>query len=200
MTETPAWRIQGSYYETCNCDAICPCRRQNGVAGGRSTYGVCDFLLSWHLAGGNFGDIDLAGLSVCLLGSYDDNEAGSPWRVIVYIGAQATDRQFGALGQIFQGKAGGNMMFLRNILHYVAIRRAHIALDHTAGAETIRIAETVRAQVLRQVAFDGTVSCGIPGHDHPGRENFSSASVKDGPFQWDYQERCGFSTDFSYGT
>jgi hypothetical protein len=30
------WQIAGRYFESCNCDAICPCRRINGVPGGRS--------------------------------------------------------------------------------------------------------------------------------------------------------------------
>ena len=28
-----SWRISGSYFESCNCDAICPCRRIDGEAG-----------------------------------------------------------------------------------------------------------------------------------------------------------------------
>jgi hypothetical protein len=34
-------RIRAVYFESCNCDAICPCRRIDGVPGGRSTHGVC---------------------------------------------------------------------------------------------------------------------------------------------------------------
>ena len=52
------WRVAGSYFEACNCEAICPCRRQGGqkLTTG-STYGVCDFALSWldpslRIAGG----------------------------------------------------------------------------------------------------------------------------------------------------
>ena len=35
-----SWRIRGTYFESCNCDAVCPCRRIDGVSGGRSTHGV----------------------------------------------------------------------------------------------------------------------------------------------------------------
>ena len=42
-----SWRIRGSYFESCNCDAICPCRRIDGVPGGRSTHGICMGVLSW---------------------------------------------------------------------------------------------------------------------------------------------------------
>ena len=29
------WHIAGSYYEVCNCEAICPCRRSDGRMSGR---------------------------------------------------------------------------------------------------------------------------------------------------------------------
>ena len=47
-----SWHIQGSYFEACNCEAICPCRRIDGTPGGRSTHGVCMGVLSWLIADG----------------------------------------------------------------------------------------------------------------------------------------------------
>jgi hypothetical protein len=48
------WRLAGSYLEVCNCEAICPCRRIDGVKGGRSTYGECTGALSWHIDDGEW--------------------------------------------------------------------------------------------------------------------------------------------------
>src|SRR5690349_6261267 len=48
-----SWHIRGTYFESCNCDAICPCRRIDGQAGGRSTYGVCMGVLSWLIEDGD---------------------------------------------------------------------------------------------------------------------------------------------------
>ena len=61
MDSLGEWHVSGSYYETCNCDAVCPCRRHNGHPGGRSIYGVCQFLLTWHVLEGHAGSIDLSG-------------------------------------------------------------------------------------------------------------------------------------------
>ena len=64
MTERRmSWRIRGTYFESCNCDAICPCRRIEGVAGGRSTHGVCMGVLSWLIEEGAADGIDLAGVA-----------------------------------------------------------------------------------------------------------------------------------------
>ena len=109
MDKEAAYHIAGSYYEACNCEAICPCRRVNNIAGGRSTYGNCDFLLNWNILAGKSGDVDLAGQAVALAGQYHDDEDGSPWSVYIYISTSANDAQFAALAEIYQGKLGGNL-------------------------------------------------------------------------------------------
>jgi hypothetical protein len=72
--------VAGSYLESCNCEAICPCRRIDGVMGGRSTYGVCLGALSWLVRDGSANGVDLSGLGVVLATSYSDDEEGSPLR------------------------------------------------------------------------------------------------------------------------
>jgi hypothetical protein len=192
------YRIEGSYYEVCNCDAICPCRSQDGVSSGLSTYGVCDFLLSWKITSGQAGDVDLGGRLVCMAGSYSDNEAGRPWRVIIYVDDGADAAQRDILADIYQGKLGGNIMFTKWLSEVIAVRSARIVLDHAAGKQRIRLADLGRADVVETVPFDGAVTCAITGPKHAGQENVSSFRFKDERFDFDYDERCGFATEFAY--
>ncbi len=90
------------------------------------------------------------------------------------------------------------MYFTANFANILAVKRARIALDHSAGAETIRIGGIAGAEAVRNFAFDGAVSCGISGHDHPGQESVSSLFCDDGALKWVYKVRCGFTTDFAY--
>lgn len=198
MAEETAYRIAGSYYEACNCDAICPCRRQGDVPGGRSTYGDCDFLLSWCITKGHMGSVDLSGLNVSIAGTYNDDIGDDIWSVFIYIDETASNQQFDALSQIFSGKTGGNLGVTANFSKLLGIKSAEIRLDHTAGAETIHVGASASAHVVRDFEFDGRVSCGIPGHDHPGQESVSSLTVQDAPLEFSYSERCGFATDFAY--
>src|SRR5215217_1116346 len=101
------WRIAGTYLESCNCEAICPCRRIGGRAGGRSTYGVCEGALSWAIARGRAGDVRLDGLAAVLAFRYDDDEPGSPWDFFLYLDERADDRQRSALEGILTGSLGG---------------------------------------------------------------------------------------------
>ena len=75
---TPAWRVTGSYFESCNCDAICPCRRTGGANGGSSTHGTCDSALSWWIDKGNYGDVRLDDLKTVMVGSYIDKPTWTP--------------------------------------------------------------------------------------------------------------------------
>jgi hypothetical protein len=197
------WRVSGSYFEACNCDAICPCRRQGGLKlTTGSTYGVCDFALSWRILNGHAGALDLSGLSAVLAGSYRDDEAGKPWRVCLYVDARANAAQQEALTGIFLGRCGGTPArnFAKSITEVYAVRPAQIELDHrrthwfmrAEGFVTVRASETVASEL-------GAVSCGIPGHDHPGDElRAESMRVADGPLQFDFAGRCGFASDFDY--
>ena len=67
------WRVRGSYFEGCNCEAICPCRAVHGRPGGPSTYGECFGALSWIVEAGHADGLDLSGLSVVMTLRYFDN-------------------------------------------------------------------------------------------------------------------------------
>src|SRR5687767_9985448 len=101
--EAMSWRIRGTYFESCNCDAICPCRRIDGVPGGRSTHGVCMGVLSWLIEEGAADGVELSGLPVALACRYDDDEPGSPWTWILYLDVRASSEQRTALESIFTG-------------------------------------------------------------------------------------------------
>ena len=104
------WRVGGSYFEGCNCEAICPCRSVGGRPGGPSTYGECFGALSWLVEFGHFADLDLSGLQVVLALRYrDDITPSTRWEVVLYVDDTATEAQHEALADIFLGRAGGTI-------------------------------------------------------------------------------------------
>ena len=196
------WRVSGTYFEACNCDAICPCRRQGGqkLTTG-STYGVCEFALSWRIVEGGRGPVTLSGLSVVLAGSYSDAEAGKPWRVCLYIDENASADQHAALADIFLGRAGGTSLrnYAAAIGDVYAVRRATISLVHAPRRWFMRAGDFVVVRGGTPVPSALAVSCGIPGHDHPGDElQTDSMRVEDAPLRWEVEGRCGFASDFDY--
>ena len=201
-TSAQNWQVTGSYFEACNCEAICPCRRQGGqkLTNG-STYGVCEFALSWRITAGQLGATDLSGLSVVLAGRYRDDEAGKPWRVCLYVDERAAPAQHTALMGIFLGRCGGTPArnFANAITDVYEVRRARIYLEHRPGRWFMRAGTFVTVTGAVPVPSALPVSCGIPGHDHPGDEVRTEVMrVVDDQLRWDVQGRCGFATDFHY--
>lgn len=200
--EAPPWHVTGSYFEACNCQAICPCRRRGGQKTiPKSTYGVCDFALSWHVLQGAFGRLPLDGLSVIMAGSYRDDEPGTPWRVCLYVDERATTEQHTALAAIFTGQAGGTTVrnYASVIGEVFAVRRAHIELDHRRQHWSMRAENYVSVRGTTTVESPLAISCAIPGHDRPGEELRTEAmQVNDSPLIWGVQARCGFATSFAY--
>ena len=41
------WQVSGDYFETCNCDYLCPCIPSNLTA--KATQGYCDFAMVFHI-------------------------------------------------------------------------------------------------------------------------------------------------------
>lgn len=199
------WHIRGSYLEACNCDAICPCRRQGERGGGRSTTGVCEFVLSWKIDEGSAGSTDLSGQQVAMAGWYDDDEEQSPWRVILYVDRDSDPLQQQTLEDIFLGRAGGTV--LRNFATAIAIgevravQKLEVRLDHQPERRTIEVGDHVTVRAARSISSPDPISCGISGHDHPGEELVMEImKVEDHELEWEFRGQCGFTTDFAYSS
>ena len=197
------WRIRGSYFESCNCDAICPCRRIDGVPGGRSTHGVCTGVLTWMIEQGEVDGVDLAGIPVAMAISYNDDESGSPWTWILYLDEGARPEQRAALEGIYTGRLGGDAT-----VHFpwawkesplVAVRPVGIEVDHTRRRQWLRIRDRVSVRIRDAWAGGETVTCVISGHDRAGDELIADELVlEDGPLAISYRGNCGYGSSFDY--
>ena len=203
-TAKSSWRVRGSYFEACNCDAICPCRSVHGQPGGPSTYGECYGTLSWHVDDGHAGTIDLCDLKVVISLHYrDDVRPTTPWQVICYVDDRADQRQFTALASIFLGFAGGTVaqQYSPAIGEVHAVRRARISVEHVEPRKRIDVVGYLNVEAEGEASDPGSVRCGIPGYAHPGTELFGNVlQSADGPFQWAIlgKRNAGFATDFEY--
>ena len=203
MIERSVWRISGSYLESCNCEAICPCRRVGGRPGGRSTFGICEGALSWAIERGHVGDVDLAGLAVVLACRYDDDEPGSPWDFILYLDDRADDRQRERLEALFTGALGGPALvqfpWAFKPSRRLGVRAVPIEVEHRARKGWFRAGEYVSVRVGEPVHDQEPVTCVIPGHHRAGVElNGDLLRVADGALAFEVSGRCAYQTTFDY--
>jgi hypothetical protein len=198
-----SWSIHGTYFESCNCDAICPCRRIDGVAGGRSTHGQCLGVLSWLIQGGSVDDVDLGGLPVAIASHYSDDEPGSPWTWILYLADRATPEQRDALEAIFTGRLGGDaerhFPWAWKPSTLLAVRPVAIDVDHSRRRQWLRIRDHVSVRIRDRYAEQHTVTCVIPGHERTGEELIADELVvEDGELAFRYRGTCGYGSMFDY--
>jgi hypothetical protein len=99
------WRIEGDYFESCNCELLCPCLLSHAQA--RPTEGHCDVVLATHIARGNHGNVDLSGLNVVQALTTPAEMSKGNGTLAVYVDSRANDAQRAALEAIFTGSAGG---------------------------------------------------------------------------------------------
>jgi hypothetical protein len=191
-----SYRVRGPYFESCNCEAICPCRMVDGVPGGRSSYGVCFGVLSWQIDDGYVGDVDVAGLAVGLVYSYDDDEEGSPWTLVLHVDGRADDAQRAALERLFLDELR-ELPWIRKARDVIDVRASAIEIDGTS----VRIGDLASVRATQRVETDRTVACVVPGYDRPGSELYADElRVEDEPFSYRLEGNCAFVTDFDYAS
>ena len=198
-----SWAISGTYLESCNCEAICPCRSVGGRRGGRSTYGICLGALSWAVLRGHFGDVDLAGLGTVMVTRYDDDEPRSPWTFFLYVDERADERQRDALVRIFTGQEGGTpcrqFPWAFKASDMLGWRAAPIEIEHERRRGWFRVEDRVTLRIRGPVADQEPVTCLIPGHDRQGEELVADVlHVDEEPLSFELNGNCAYEATFAY--
>jgi hypothetical protein len=107
-----------------------------------------------------------------MVGSYDDDEPGSPWTVALFVDDGADGAQLAALADIFLGRAGGtpSRHYSPAIQSVAGVATAVVRLDHDRRHWRIRVDGRVDVAADEEVDSDEPVACGIPGLDQPGQK------------------------------
>src|SRR5215210_3767221 len=97
---TDKWRIEGDYFEACNCDTVCSC-----IFMGNPDQGQCDLTSAWHIHNGHYENTKLDDLNVAALFHTPGNMfTGPKWKAALYLDERASKEQAEALGKIYSGK------------------------------------------------------------------------------------------------
>jgi hypothetical protein len=104
------WSLAGDYFETCNCNVLCPCLiSTSSPMTARPTEGDCHVALFFHINRGAYGAVKLDGLNLVVCASSDGPMGQGNWTGATYVDERADDGQMEALGTIFSGATGGPM-------------------------------------------------------------------------------------------
>jgi hypothetical protein len=190
----PSWRIEGEYFESCNCEVLCPCLLSHAVA--RPTEGHCDVVLAIHIAKGTCDGVDLSGLNAVQALMTPGPMAQGNGTLAVYVDSRASDAQRTALETIFAGNAGGPPSLLAGmVVHRLPTRAAPITYSSDGKTYKLSVAG------IGDVTVEGVTGAGnqvvwLENIAHPYSQKLavakgSSSNFKDHSFIFDNSGRNG---------
>jgi hypothetical protein len=146
-----AWRLEGTYFESCSCDAVCPCTWSAFSA--RATLDRCRALLAYHVAAGEIDGVDVSGLSFALFLDTPPVMADGGWRLGVVVDAAADAEQSGALGRVLGGELGGPPAMLGPLIgEMLGIEQAPTEWEQSEGTFSVRFGDLIDVEVRDFVA------------------------------------------------
>lgn len=148
---TTDWKLEGSYFEACDCEAACPCNMQ-----GAPTDGECTVLVGWHIDKGAFTATTLDGLNVAMVVHSPGHMLQSKWKVALYLDSRASESQCDALTQIFSGQVGGLIGQLSGFIGEIAgVRNVPIDYWREGRVRGISIGDIASAEIEAISGGDG---------------------------------------------
>jgi hypothetical protein len=137
------YTLQGELLEVCDCNVLCPC-----WIGENPDNGTCQSALAYRIETGTIGSVDVSGL-VCAIAAYiPGNILEGNFRVVRYVDDRASPEQEAVLLKAFRGELGGPLADLAQLVgEEVDARRVPIAFTVVEGKGTLRIGETVQAEM-----------------------------------------------------
>ena len=100
-----AWSLDGTYFENCSCDTICPCTWSGLTA--HATHDRCKAMLAFHIDRGNIEGVDVSGLTFAMVVDSPPIMSDGGWAVGVLVDDSASDAQREKLGAVLSGQLGG---------------------------------------------------------------------------------------------
>lgn len=194
------WNLSGTYFETCNCEAACPC-----VFLSAPSTGECTVLIAWHIEQGRCDEVVLDGLNVALAVYAPGHMMQVPWKAALYLDAQASEVQRGALTQIFAGQAGGHFARLgAHIGEVLGVKSVAMTYEAEGKKRRLHIADIAEAEIQAmggQGDADITVNnhplCVVPGYPAVVAKS-TQLTYRDHGLEWELSEKNGFYSPFRY--
>ena len=200
MSETKKWQLEGSYFETCNCETACPC-----VWLQAPTEGDCKLLVAWHIETGYLENQTLDNLNVALACYAPGNMPEGNWQAALYIDEQADESQYDALTQIFSGQQGGHLAILMSFVSDVlGIKKVKIDYHEDGKKRFMSIPGIAQAEIEGIQGITGAESsisnpplCVVSSHPSTVAKS-KQYQYQDFDKNWQFSDRNGYYSPFIY--
>jgi hypothetical protein len=192
-----AWKLEGTYFESCSCEVVCPCTVSLALG---AHYDRCRVTLVFNIEDGDVEGTDVSGLTVAAVADTPKVMTDGNWRIGVFISDAASDEQAEKLGAVFGGQLGGPMEALGALIgENLGVERASIEVREDGLTHSVRIGDAVDIEIEDVVPFG--VESGEParvaGIFHPAGTELTIAKATRAhvnAFGIEYDGKAAFST------
>ena len=192
-----AWNIEGTYFESCSCEVVCPCTASLALG---ADYDRCRVALVFNVTAGEVDGTDVSGVTVAAVADTPKVMTEGNWRLGVFIDDAASDEQAEKLGAVFGGQLGGPMEGLVPLIgENLGLERAPIEVREEGLSHSVKIGDAVDIEIEDVVPFG--VESGEParvtGIFHPAGSELTIAKAtraRVNAFGIEYEGKSGFST------
>lgn len=141
------WYIEGLWMKNCNCDPGCPCDFNQ-----RPTHGSCYGMVAMHVTKGNFGDVDLGGVTWAGTVRWPGAMHEGNGEVQPMIDDKASEEQRNAIFQILSGQQGDAFMevvaYVCPTVHEPIVAPIAFGVDLETRTASIRVGDgTLEAEI-----------------------------------------------------
>lgn len=194
------WSVRGEYFETCNCQTLCPC-----IFLSPPTEGNCTVLVGWHVESGELDGAALDGLNVAAMFHSPGPMPAGNWSAALYLDSRASAKQSEALGKIFSGQMGGPPAAIHPLIARVlGVKSAEIAYRAERRKRSLTIGGIGESEIeaLQGVGGADVVISNHPLAIAPGNPAVVARSnhlrYRDHGFSVDLSGRTGQYSPFRY--
>jgi hypothetical protein len=196
-----SWSLKGTYFETCNCEFMCPC---NFSFDHGATYDYCRVTLVFHVAEGDVEGTDVSGRTVAMIADTPKVMTDGNWRLGIFVDDGATDEDVEKLTAVFGGQKGGPMAALAPLVGEVlGVERAPIEFVEDGLRHSVRIGDAIDFEVEDVVPFGIQTGkpAGLTGILNPANPDPTAAEAtrsQINAFGIEYEGKSGLSAPFSW--
>jgi hypothetical protein len=196
-----AWSIEGTYFETCSCELMCPCNMSFDHG---ATYDYCRVVLVFNVAKGEVEGTDVGGVSLAVIADTPKVMTDGNWRLGVLVDENASDEQMEKLVGVFSGQLGGPMAGLAPLVGATrGVERAKFDIVEDGLAHSAKIGHVIDVEIEDIVPFG--IETGQPvrlvGVFHPVASELTAAEAKRSQinaFGIQYEGKTGLSSRFAW--
>jgi hypothetical protein len=141
-----AWQLDGTYFENCNCDVVCPCSASSLALPADNDR--CQVLFAFHVDRGEIDGVDVGDRTVVLVADTPKQMTDGNWRVGVILDDAASEEQGNALASVFGGERGGIPATLTPLIgEMLGLERAPIDFADDGFTHRLKVGEDIELEV-----------------------------------------------------